>query len=354
MTDDRLLAAYHGYTRRKWIFIAGTALALLVFIAVGITLGAADVSITEAFKALLGMGESWQRQIIWQIRLPRVLAAVLAGVALASAGSSMQSILRNPLGSPFTLGIASAAAFGAAFAVIVLGAGSVHSSSSDAVILNNPYLVTISAFLWCLIATFVILVLARLGRPTPETLVLAGIALGSLFSAGFTALEYVADEVQLASVIFWTFGDLGKATWRDFGILAAAVVPVTAYFVWHGWTYNALDGGDELARSMGISVDRIRTTGMVLASLVTALVVSFFGIIGFVGLVVPHIVRRSIGGDERYLIAGSAVFGGAFLLMADTVARTVISPLVLPVGILTSFLGAPLFIYLLVKGRRYW
>ncbi len=355
MTEEKTLGKrYQEFISKKILFIIISALLLLLFLFISITLGASDITLMDACRGVLGRGEDWKVQIIWQIRIPRVLSAVLAGLGLSIAGVAMQSILRNPLGSPFTLGVSQAAAFGAAFAVIVLGAGSTQSSVSDAVMLNNPYIITISAFFWSLVSTVGILLLSKMRNATPETLVLAGVALGSLFSAGMTSLEYFASDVELAAIIFWTFGDLGKASWRDFGIMVAVIVPVLLYFVWNSWDYNALDSGDETAKSLGVDVEKTRTYGMLLASLCTAVIVSFFGIIGFVGLVVPHIVRKVIGGDERFLIPASAVFGGAFLLASDTVARTVLSPIVLPVGILTSFLGAPLFIYLLVKGRSYW
>lgn len=354
MTENKLTDRYQKYISKKILFILGSTAFLILFLFISITIGSSSIPLQDVLSAFIGNGEEWKVQIIWQIRIPRVLSAILAGLGLSIAGVAMQSILRNPLGSPYTLGVSQAAAFGAAFAVIVLGAGSTQSSSADAVILNNPYLITISAFLWALVSTAGILFLSKLRNATPETLVLAGIALGSLFTAGMTSLQYFASDVELAAVIFWTFGDLGKSSWRDFGIMIAVIVPILIYFIWNSWDYNALDSGDETAKSLGVDVGKTRMHGMLLASLATAVIVSFFGIIGFVGLVVPHIVRKVIGGDERYLIPGSAIFGGAFLLASDTVARTVISPIVLPVGILTSFLGAPLFIYLLVKGRSYW
>ncbi|MFP4001352.1 MAG: FecCD family ABC transporter permease [Thermoplasmata archaeon] len=354
MTEDKITDRYREYLSKKILFILVSVAFLLICLLISISIGSSNITIGDVLHAFLRKGEEWKVQIIWQIRIPRVLSAILAGLGLSIAGVAMQSILRNPLGSPYTLGVSQAAAFGAAFAVIVLGAGSMQSSSADAVILNNPYLITISAFFWALLSTVGILSLSKLRNATPETLVLAGIALGSLFTAGMTSLQYFASDVELAAVIFWTFGDLGKSTWRDFGIMIVVIVPILLYFIWNSWDYNALDSGDETAKSLGVDVEKTRTHGMLLASLATAVIVSFFGIIGFVGLVVPHIVRKVIGGDERYLIPASAIFGGAFLLASDTVARTIIAPVILPVGILTSFLGAPLFIYLLVRGRSYW
>jgi iron complex transport system permease protein len=266
----------------------------------------------------------------------------------------MQSILRNPLGSPFTLGISHSAAFGAAFAIVVLGVGSINSSSIDAVILNNPYVITVCAFGFSLIATFIIILLAKYKGASPETMILTGVALGSLFIAGTTALEYFAEDIQLSSIIFWTFGDIGRTSWNDLAIISAVVIPAVIYFIYNMWNYNSLNSGDETAKSLGVNVERVRIGGLLVASLVTALIVSFVGIIGFIGLVVPHIVRKSIGGDERYLIPSACIIGAILLMASDTVARTIISPVVLPVGILTSFLGAPLFIYLVVKGRKYW
>ncbi|MEF8874733.1 MAG: iron ABC transporter permease [Candidatus Thermoplasmatota archaeon] len=354
MTEDKITDRYREYISKKILFILGSTALLILFLFISVTIGSSNMTLQDVLSGFIGKAEQWKVQIIWHIRLPRVLSAILAGLGLSVAGVAMQSILRNPLGSPYTLGVSQAAAFGAAFAVIVLGAGSMQSSSADAVILNNPYIITISAFFWALISTIGILSLSKLRNATPETLVLAGIALGSLFTAGMTSLQYFASDVELAAVIFWTFGDLGKSSWRDFGIMLMVIIPILFYFILNSWDYNALDSGDETAKSLGVDVEKTRMHGMLLASLATAVIVSFFGIIGFVGLVVPHIVRKVIGGDERYLIPASAIFGGAFLLASDTVARTVISPIILPVGILTSFLGAPLFIYLLVKGRSYW
>jgi iron complex transport system permease protein len=286
-----------------------------------------------------------------QIRLPRVLAGIVSGIALSVSGVVMQSVLRNPLGSPFTLGISNAAAFGAAFAVIIFGAGSMNSSSNDAVLIANPYVVTLSAFFWSLIACFLILLVARHRGATPENMILTGIIASSLFTALTAAIQYLADDVQLAAIVFWTFGDLSKGGWRELMIQVIILLPVMIYFYRNRWNYNALDAGDETARSLGVNIGRLRLTAMILASLATATVVSFYGIIAFVGLVVPHMVRRVIGSDERFLIPGAALAGAAFMVGCDIVARTLISPMVLPVGILTSVIGAPLFILLLVKGK---
>lgn len=356
MKTQNMEAHYNRYQGKKYAFLFFILFLLLVASMAGIMLGSSEIGFQDILKVLTGKATEVQRQIIVNIRLPRVLSAVVAGTALAVAGAAMQTILRNPLGSPFTLGVSNAAAFGAAFAVVVLSAGHTQSSGTDAVLLGSPYVVTLSAFLWSLVSTLVIFLLAKFRGATPEVMILTGIILGSLFTAGITALQYFADDIEISSIVFWTFGDIGRASWQDFTILTGVVLVALMIFMRNRWNYNALDAGDEMARSLGVHVQRTRLTGMVTASLATAVAVSFFGIIAFVGLVVPHIVRRVIGGDERFLIPASALFGGMFLLVSDTVARTIIAPVVLPVGILTSFLGAPLFLYLLIKGigKGYW
>ncbi len=349
-----ILSKYRKYASNRCLFLIISASFLLLFAVWSLTVGAADIPISKAISALLGSEAGPVHNIMWRIRVPRVIAAVAAGVGLSVAGAALQSVLRNPLGSPYTLGISHAAAFGAAFAIIVLGAGSTQSTGADAVILNNAYLVSISAFLWSLVSIFTILLLARWKKATPATMILAGVAMGSLFTAGYTVMQYFADTTQLASIVFWTFGDVGRATWRDVGLILGVVVPSTAYFMYKSWDFEVLDSGDQTAESLGVNVKRLRLQGMLISGFITALIVSMVGIIGFVGLVVPHIVRRLIGGNERFLIPTSCVFGGILLLVSDAGARTLIAPTVLPVGILTSFLGAPLFIYLVIKGREYW
>jgi iron complex transport system permease protein len=356
MDTKQIESHYSSYQGKKYIFLLLIFALLIVAAIAGITMGSAEINLQEIWQALTAEASATQHQIIVNIRLPRVLSAIVAGTALAVSGAAMQTILRNPLGSPFTLGISNAAAFGAAFAVIVLSAGSLQSGNNEPVMLNNPYTVTLSAFMWSLGSTLVIFLLAKFKGATPEVMILTGIILGSLFTAGITALQYFADDIEISSVVFWTFGDIGRASWKDLGILTGVVMVAMVIFMRNRWNYNALDTGDEMARSLGVHVERTRLTGMLTASLATAVTVSFFGIIAFVGLVVPHIVRRVIGGDERFLIPASALFGGMFLLVSDTVARIIISPVVLPVGILTSFLGAPLFLYLLIRGigKGYW
>lgn len=202
--------------------------------------------------------------------------------------------------------------------------------------------------------TSIILLLAKLKKASPATMILTGIALGSLFTAGYSSMQYFADQTQLSTIVYWTFGNVGRATWTDLGLMTLFVVPSIGYFTYKSWDYNILDSGDDVAKSLGINVEKLRIRGMLITSFLTSLIISFVGIIGFIGLVVPHIIRKIIGGDERFLIPSSCIIGALILLASDTGARTLFAPTVLPVGIVTSFLGAPLFIYLVIKGREYW
>lgn len=349
--DGQIPADYMEYIRQKLIWILSGIILLFLLLICSISLGAVAIPPVEVLQTLLGQNIShkWDA-IIWNIRLPQALTAIAAGVGLAVAGIAMQSILRNPLGSPFTLGISNAGAFGAAFSVIVLGTGTMQSRVADAVTINNPYLTTIVAFCFCLLATAVILLISRIRGASPEVMVLSGVALSSLFTAGTMFLQYFSNDVQLAAVVFWTFGDVSRASWPELGLISVIVIGATLFFIANRWNYNAIDAGDETAKGLGVNVEQVRVVGMVIAALVSAVIVAFLGVIGFIGLVCPHMVRRIIGDDQRYLIPGSCVMGGILLLASDTVARLIMAPFVLPVAVLTAFLGAPVFIYLLLMG----
>lgn len=351
--NEQIIRTYRKHVRRRLVFIAVLILLLGIVALLSLVSGSAEIRPADILRLCKGEGTEFVYQIVWNIRLPRTIGAILSGMALAVSGAVVQSLLRNPLASPYTLGISGAAAFGASFAIVVLGAGSA-SASGGPVMADNPYLITASAFVWSLAGVGVILLLSGYRGATPEIIILSGIIISSLFGAGISALQYFADNVQLASIVFWNFGDTGRASWDNLAILSAVFVPAMIFFGRYTWTYNAMQSGDEHAQSLGINVRRVRLGGMVAATLLTAAVVSFYGIIAFVGLVAPHIIRRIIGNDDRFLLPASAVFGGFFLLLSDVLSRTLFVPVVLPVGILTSFVGAPLFLFLLIRGFSVW
>ena len=348
-----LNSSYKKSQNRKKAIIGGLGLLLLATTFFAINAGAMKLSLREIFLAFFNVGEASKIAIIKSIRLPRVLAGILAGSGFALSGLIMQNNLKNPLASPSTLGISNAAAFGANVAIIVFSAGSIANLGGGALSLSNPYLVTLCAMFFSLLATLAIIALARIGKFSPQSIVLAGVALNSLFSAGIMIIQYFsADPTKVAAVIFWTFGDLSRASWKEIIIMAVLIITAYIYFIIHRWDYNALSSGDDMAKSLGVNVDSLRLKSMFMASVITAVTVSFLGVIGFVGLISPQISKRIVGSDNRYLIPTSALMGSLILLLSDTLARVVLSPEVIPVGAITAFLGAPLFLYFLIKGEN--
>jgi len=281
--------------------------------------------------------------IIWELRLPRMIMAVLVGFGLALSGTVFQAILRNPLASPYTLGIASSAGFGAVTAIIF--GGSFYSE----------YLIAGSAFFFALMSSFFILSIARLRGSTPQTMILAGIAIMFLFSSLSSFFQYMGTVEEVHEIVFWFFGSLSKVGWKEISVASVMILlPVPVILRW-SWDFNLLAAGDESAKALGVNVTRIRMLGMVFASLITAAAISFAGVIGFVGLVAPHIARMVIGGDHWFLFPASALVGAVLVLAADTLGRTLWAPQVIPIGIVTAFIGVPFFFYLLMKKmKEYW
>jgi len=287
--------------------------------------------------------------VVWNLRLPRVVTAVAGGIGLAAVGCVMQNVLRNPLASSSTLGVSQGAAFGASVAIICLGAG-LQSQTAEAITIINPYLISICAFTGSMLSTLVVLGLSRFRRVTPEAMVLSGVALSALFSGGTTLLQYFADDVKIAAVVFWTFGELGRTSWREIAIIAVVAALAFVYFLYNRWNYNALESGEHSAAGLGVNVDFLRLFSMIVCSFTAAVIVSFVGIINFIGLIAPHVMRKVIGNDYRYLLPASSLAGALMLLASDIVARMATAPVILPIGAITSFLGAPLFLYLLFRG----
>jgi iron complex transport system permease protein len=339
--------------KKKILVILSLFLALILTALISISLGAASPSIQEALQVIfsrslpflhLNPGTNLAQTIIWDIRLPRLLLAIIAGAGLAAAGSTMQGILRNPLVSSYVLGISSAAGFGAALA-IVFGI-SVVSIYSGYIIIGN-------AFIFCLIAMILVYLIARVRGMSSETVILAGVAVSFLFSALLSLIQYTAPKTEAVNaIVFWLMGGLYNATWDNIIICLPIVAVSIILMMFQAWNINIMSMGEEVAVSLGINSKRVLATNMVLETIATAAIISFTGIIGFVDLIAPHIARMLIGNDHRYLIPCSVVLGAFMLLGADTVGRLIIMPTELPVGIVTSLLGVPFFIYLLVSKRR--
>jgi iron complex transport system permease protein len=344
-------AQYKKFTRRKVIFIV--VLLPLIFLILGIAAsqGSADISIGDAFAAFFHrffpnrIGASELADVVlWKLRLPRILMGILAGIGLGTAGATMQGVLRNPMACPSMLGIAQGAGFGASLAIIY-GAG----------IVGGQYLVIGNAFIFALLCSAIILGLSSRRGATPEAMILVGIAVMFLFMALTTLLQYFAEAEVAKAAVFWMFGDLGKSSWEKLAIVAVVVACCVPLLIWKSWDLNIMGAGDESAKSLGVRVERTRIFTMAVASLLVAGTVCFTGMIMFIGLVAPHICRMIIGGDSRFLLPASGLIGAVLLLVADTLARTIMSPVILPVGVMTAFLGVPLFLYLIMRRRReYW
>ena len=351
LNNDKYPEYYKKYKTKKTYCIVILLFLLLLLFIVSISLGAFNISFSDVIRTLIFDSQSKKLDlVIWNIRLPQVLSAIVAGVALTLAGLIMQTILNNPLASPFTLGISNAAAFGAAVSVMFFAGGAVLGEG--VIQINNAYLTSLSAFVFCMLTSVFILLTAKFKRSSPEVMALTGIAIGSLFMAGTMFLQYFATDFQLASMIFWTFGDVSRASWHELGIMSVITFLAYIYFSFNIWNYNAMQSGEETAKGIGVNTNLVRMVSMIVATVLTSVVVAFLGIIGFVGLVCPHIAKRIVGDDHRFLVPASSILGAILLLAADTVARTAFLPHVLPVAILTSFLGAPVFIFLILRGYR--
>ena len=315
---------------------------LLLTVLLSLRAGSYETPVGELVKGIFGRSSDRKIDLVVRNnRLPRILTAVLAGGGLGLAGCILQAVLRNPLASSSTLGVSQGATFGAAFAIVILGLGA-----------NDRFGIPLCAFLGSIAVALVILGLSKFRQVSPEGIVLAGVAISSMFTGATTLIQYFANEVQLSTLVFWTFGDLGSTGWEDLGGLAATVAVLCVYCFAHRWDYNALLSGEETAVSLGIDVKKLTLVGMILCCLTSSVVVSNVGLISFIGLVAPHIVRMVVGNNHVYLIPGSILGGATLLLLGDLFARTVISPVILPIGAITSFLGGPLFLYLLFKGGK--
>lgn len=314
-------------------------LILIAAVLFALKAGSYETPVSELVKGIFGASSDQKINLVIQNnRLPRILTAVLAGAGLGLSGCVFQAILQNPLASASTLGVSQGASFGAAAAIILAGFGS-----------NMRIGISLCAFAGSIAVALVILGLSKFRRISPQGIVLSGVAISSIFTGATTLIQYFADEVQLAALVYWTFGDLGSTSWADLKGMGIIFLVLLAYCFFHRWDYNALLSGEETAKSLGIHVSKLILANMLMCCLASSFIVANVGLISFVGLVAPHILRIAIGNNYVYLIPGSALAGAALLLLSDLFARTVISPVILPIGAITSFLGGPLFLYLLFK-----
>ena len=333
--------------RKRFLFIVAMAVAAILMIGAVITIGPADLGFWEVYQILIdqlfpGTFEYSRTHelIVTGIRGPRVLMGLFVGMILAIGGCIIQSVLRNPLATPYTLGISSSAGFGAALAIAF---GFSLSGSTIGII--------VSAFIFSMIPVSVIIMASSRRGVTPVTMVLCGVAVSQIFGACNTIIQYFTSSDYTKEIVFWSVGSLNNSSlWMiPYVAITAFVFAVVALYL--SRDLNIMKMGDDTAESLGIHVKRVRMISIVLSCVCTAVAVAFTGSIGFICLIAPHLCRIVIGGDLKYLIPASALAGAILLIGADTIGRTIISPIILPVGAITALIGGPLLIYMLLRKR---
>jgi iron complex transport system permease protein len=336
----------------KWVFLVGLAALIVLSCGVIVTLGQVRISISDAYRAM-GNGiipglfnvNPLVAHVVMRIRLPLIIGAIVAGGGLGICGCVMQAVLKNPMASPFTLGISSGAHFGVSLAAV-----------TGIVIVHGPYFLVGNAFVCALLCSGSILLISTLRGATSETLVLAGIAVNFLFQGAIQALGYIATDEQRAVMSLWGMGSLADLNWKSVYFICLVSLPCVLLLLYKSWDLNIMTVGDESAKSLGVNANSIRIYIMIIASFLIACIVAFVGVIGFAGLIAPHIGRMIIGNNHRFLILASGGIGGALLLIANAISMNLLRSAVVPVSLIMSILGIPLFLYLILKGkkREYW
>ncbi len=324
---------------KKWYIFSIFLLFLATILSLSCGNGEVDFSILSSL-----FNDMDEDVVFYHIRFPRTLAALFGGALLGISGALMQGVLKNPLASPYTLGIAQAASFGASFAIIVLNILEQQSG------FFQNFGIVACAFLASMLCMFIILWFGKITHMKPQTLILAGVALGALFHSLTMLMQFFTSDLNAAAALFWTFGDLGKSTW-DVIVLLCVVLVLSLGILWvNYWKIDALSLGDDDAKSKGVNVKLFRVLVLFISTFTSALVVAFFGIIGFIGLISAHLVRLSIGVSYKELIPFSALYGSILLMFADGASKLIVPPIIVPIGIVTAFMGVPVLLYLL--GRR--
>lgn len=346
--SEEFLAEYSRVNGRKALWLGLASALLLISFLVSVKSGDFNIPLLAALRGTL---PDSQRYIFYDIRVLRALMAMAAGAGLAVAGVIAQAVLKNPMASPFTLGISQGAAFGASFVIIFLGAGTA-TSYGEGVLLSSPYLTVAGAFCGSLLAMGFITFVAFFRNARSETVILSGIAAGAFFQAMTMLLQYFTSDIKAAAALFWTFGDVSKGDYYVLSAIAAVTLGSLAWFTARSWDFNALLWGPEAARTLGVDVKKLKIISVALVAALAAVITSFLGVIGFVGLIAPHIAAIFAGHDNRFLIPMSAVVGALALNCSDIISRLLLPPAVIPVGIITSFWGIIVFVYLILKKEQ--
>jgi len=336
---------YRALVKRRQGLLGLLTLLLLCSFVLDLTLGPMRYSIDEAVRALIRPADASMqaRVVMWDIRLPVALMAIVVGAALSLAGAQMQTVLNNPLASPFTLGVSAAASFGAAV-------GLAFGVRLFPVVAD--YVVPLNAFVMAMLCCGLIHLLSLRRGVTTETIVLLGIALVFTFNSLLALVQYFASEQAVSAVVFWTMGSLAKATWPKLGVTCLVVLVALPLFARRAWALTALRLGDDKAASFGVEVGALRLRTLVLVSLLAAFPVAFVGTIGFVGLVGPHIARMLIGEDQRFFMPASMLSGALILSLSSVISKSLVPGAVFPIGVITSLIGVPVFIALILGSKR--
>ncbi len=345
-SEESDLLEYRRSALMKYAFIGACLAAALVTAGFAVSIGEYRITFVDTYVRIWehitgNVSDTVADGVVWKMRLPRVVGGILAGSALAVCGVSMQSMLKNPLADTYTTGISSGASLGATLAIC-----------AGVSIIGGDYAVVINAFLFSLIPMMMILCVSSMRGASVTTIIMAGIAVMYLFNACNTVLKLWATDEALANVYSWSVGSLTGLSWDEVAVMAAFTVPGMIAIQLASRQLNKLSMGDECAKSLGVDVERFRLICLIVTSLMAAAVVCFTGLIGFIGLVCPHVARMFIGSDNKLLIPASAASGAALLLIADVIGRVVIAPNTLQVGVVTAFIGAPMFLYLIIRGKR--
>jgi ABC-type Fe3+-siderophore transport system permease subunit len=338
---------YYRIVRRKWAFVAMICAVIVIALILSLSIGIYDLSFADCYRILIehltgNITDEYEDDIVMNTRLPIAVFAVIVGAVLSVGGAVMQSLLRNPLADPYTMGVSSGALLGASLAII---------GSSFFPMFGERWATVIMAFMFSLIPVSVILILSFRRRITPTKVILIGIAMMYIFQAVVSLIMITASEDTLSDIYSWRVGTLSLTKWDTIPIPLAIGAVCIAFLYYHNRRINVMMAGTNSAHSMGVDPKRTILTEITVVSLMTAAVVSFTGTIGFVGLVGPHIARLFVGSETKYLIPASAAFGGCFLLIANCIAR-VSGTYGLPVGVISAIIGCPLFIFILIKMRR--
>lgn len=331
---------------RRWKFLIGFIVLIAVSLLLDIVTGPSLLPVKEVVFTLFApeQADHMTRTIVMEMRLPIALMALVVGAALGLGGAQMQTLLDNPLASPFTLGLAAAAGFGAALALI--------ASSYFGVM--SMYSIPMGAFLFSMLAAGLLFGLALMRHVSSQTIILAGIALLFLFQSLLSLLQFVSSPELNQQIVFWLFGSLMRTTWDSLTLTTVVTLVCSVLLYRDAWKLTCLRLGEARARSLGVNINRLRIKTLVLVALMTATAISFVGIIGFIGLVAPHIGRMLIGEDQRFLIPLSALCGAAMLSISSVISKSIIPGALFPIGIVTAIIGVPFFIWLILgRGRKH-